>query len=836
MTGLSRQEAGERSRLLDVSVCEVHFDFASEPDRVRSRSLVRFACFEPGASSFAQLSALEVLRIVLNGEELDPRDVVAGDRVALSGLGADNELLVESVHGYSTDGRGFLQTTDALTGEAYVMAYSYPTYAPRMFCCFDQPDFAPFLRLSVTVPAGMECASHSPADDRRRSGESDQVSFAGLHRVKAHELTAFCGPYGAVVERPRSVDGAVPSTRILCRPSLGSGAELDKVADLATAAIAHYGELFGVPSPYESLDIAFAPDLAPLAVLVPGLMGLNESLLHRVSDDTDDFVKMVVGHEVAHLWFGCLVDCKWWDDLWLAEALATWASYEIGDSALKMRSPWAGFVMTESQRAYDADRLPTAQAVGSRVESAEQATARPSAITYAKGASVVRQLGALVGDEALRQGLVDYLGRSRGTATLDEAIGSFAGAAGRDLSGWSDDWLRQRGVNLLRPVIEQAQGHIASLAVRQEPSELDGAGTLRTHRLSIGLYEEAAGALRRARSIEVEVAGPETTVGDLAGEPLPAAVIVNDTAVAYSRLRFDEKSLSALIACDMDLGDDVAEAVCWSSFYDMVTSGELSAERFVAVVARRLARPGLPAAAGDLASWAVAAASLYGPPRERESSRAALCAAYEGRLLEEDPTTRQWRELAHGAALSAETQAQLDRLREWLDGGLPDGRAYLDLRREALKALATRGRVNERDLSAFAELDPVGGEATSATCRALRPDPAAKRAAFEAALAAGQPPRLAAAHAGGIWVEGQEAMAPELCERFFTEALDVLSRMARPTAGRVGALLYPRTIVSMETIDATDEALARTDLSEAAREVLVEQRALLLRVMAARAA
>jgi aminopeptidase N len=834
---LSRAEAEARARVLTVESYDVLLDFATEPDRVCSRSEVRFECREDPGETFAQLSASEVRRIELNGSALDPAEVVMDGRLLLRGAAAKNELVVEAVHEYRSDGRGFARFSDALDGSLYALAYSYPLDAPSVFCCFDQPDLLAEVGLSVLAPAGWDCISHTAVKERPSPGSAGLWRFSRVTSMKAAELTVCLGPYATVLQRPATPVAGNAEIRVSCRRSLVGWSGADRIADLVGRAVRFYGELFGVDCPYERLEVVFVPELPPLAALMPGLIGLNESLLSRAADPDDDFVTMVIGHEVAHLWFGCLVDCRWWDDVWLSEALATWASYVGGDEVLGMRSAWSEFSMGGKADAYAADRLPTTEAVSSRVETAADALARPFAITYSKGASVIRQLGALIGEAALREGIKRYLSDYAGSsAGLEDIVRCWSDASGSELSGWAEAWLASPGVNLLRPeIITTGDGTIESLSILQESPEVgEPPLPLRTHQVAIGVYDRDGSGLRLRTVSEATISGARSIVEELTGEPAPAAVVVNNDDTTFARTRFDERSLISLTDCAMDLGDPLAEAVLWHAVWDMTTLGELPARDLVDLVARRLRRPGLPVGLPKLVSQAVTAAEYYGHPDERSSLRARLAAACRSRLDEALGATQEWRDLARGLAAAAETDEQLAALKAWLGADTPDEAIDLDTKRQALETLAAHDQLDEDDLAAFADIDPVGGEGTRATCRGLRPDRDAKERAWLAALNPDEVPRMALAHARGVWVPGQETVTGEWAERYFADAVVALSSFPDRPARRLAEALYPTTLIDRSTVTATDALLARGELSKPVRAVLTERRTILTRMLAAR--
>ncbi len=831
----SRAEAEARSDLLHSIAYTVTLDF-TQPSRVRSLSEVRFSAFADGADTFAQLDAASIRALDFNGEALDPAVFHTDGRIKLQSLRPENLLTVESEHVYESGGAAFSREIDSADEAAYVMAYAYPTDASRIFCCFDQPDLAGSFRISLILPAGWVPVSHTAAASRLRPDGGTAFELDAIARMKPQELLVVAGSYATVLERPPSKD--LPGLRVLCRRSIASGAQPERLADLAERAIGYYARLFQVPCPYDRLDMVFVPGLSPLAVLVPALMGLNEVIFHRVSDPEDDFVAMIVAHEVAHLWFGCVADCRWWDDLWLAEALATWASYEAGEHAVGMHAAWAGFAIEEKERAYAADRLPTTEPVASPVETAAEAMARPSAVMYCKGASAVRQLGVLIGGDALRDGLRNYLDRFADTpATSSDIVACWSETAGTDLTRWSHDWLMTPGANVLQAEIAAAaDGAIAGLAVLQEAPAVAGIPQpLRTHRLTVGLYQLDGGRLRRAATVATEVRGGRTELAAPLGVASCDAVVVNAEDETYARLRFDAATLAALEACAVRLDSELTESVCWNTLWDMTLFGELGPDHFVRILSRRFTEGGVPLGARHLARRAIAAIDEYLPGAARSGSRELLASSCGIRLRTCEPSSRTWRDLAESFASAAETPEQVAELRRWIDGSLPHSQAHLDVRRQALRTLAARGLATQEDLSAFAAEDPVGGALTGITCRAMQPDVTAKLAAWGSALDVSLPLRVAEAHAEGIWVAGQEDLAGSLHDRFFDEVLPLLRQMPRRRAERLGAALFPLLVGDSGTLVATRTALARDDTGPVVRALLLERQTMLERAMAARA-
>jgi aminopeptidase N len=822
---LTEAEARVRAGLLDVESYEVFLDLTADP--VRSRSEMRFGCREPGASTFADLTTCTVLSAVLNGREVGKP---VGGRLSLPRLAAGNVLTVEAEAAYSRTGRGLTRFTDPADGATYVAITCYPSSAPGIFCCFDQPDLSASMTISVTAPAGWECVANGPVTQRPPEGQARVWRFGAVPGMMPFEVTICAGPF---VTDLRAA-GAAPSMSVRRRRSLAGAdgvAGLTRFGGIARQAIEWYERVLGVPCPFPNYDILFVPDLSALAMSVPGLMLVNESLLARMEDPDDDFVAMVCAHEVAHLWFGSLVGMRWWDDVWLDEALATYMSYSADVGALAAAGPWTAFCYRDKERAYRADELPGREPVSAPVASAGEALSKPAAITYCKGASVIRQLAALIGDDTLHAGLADYLTRygAGGVAALDDLVGCLSEASGRDLAGWADEWLRTEGAPTLRPELTAApDGTIGSIAVTQD--------TQRTHLIGIGLYDLEGTRLRRRRVV-AEVNGERTDVPSLAGEPLPSAVVLNDGDLTYARIGFDEQTFHALAAAAMDVGDPLTEAVCWNAAWHMVTGGGLAAADLAGLIIRRLG--GLPLAGTEvLLERAIECADVYAPPPARGGIREQLAGAVLQLAERGVPGSPQQRAMAAGFAASAHGHSQLEQLRSWLAGDLlPDGLALTaDLRGRILFTLSARGVASDDDLGALADRDPVGGEQNRATCRAMRPDPAAKDAAWRLALADDQDWRMAQAHARGLWMPGQEDIMTGYRDRYFAQALPALASREPRVMRSLARLLYPATLISPATLAATRAALEASELSQELRVIVLEQEAILRSVLIARSA
>ena len=400
--------------------------------------------------------------------------------------------------------------------------------------------------------------------------------------------------------------------------------------------------------------------------------------------------------------------------------------------------------------------------MSSPVSTARQGRDKPYGILYVKGASVIRSLAALIGDDALRRGLSDYLSRfAFSSATLDDLVGCWSRASGQDLAGWAEQWLRAEGTTTIW---------------------LDGDGAVvqdvpRRQRIGIGLYDlDGDGQLHRRSLLHAELDAERTVVAGLTSAD---AVVLNDQDLSYTRTGFDARSRRVLTAAACQVGDPLSEAVCWNGFWLLVTSGELPAAQFTDMACRRLQAGGLPGWASRRCSAAPSR------PPTRGLRRASERACGNRSPTRHGPRPGDARKLAIGFAASAQADDQLAALGAWLAGkDLPDGLAIdAELRARILFTLAARGLARGEDIDALPRLDPVTGEVNRATCLAMRPDLAAKEAAWAVALSSGEPARIAQACAAGIWVPGQEELMAGYRDRYFTEALPALATRRRVAKG-----------------------------------------------------
>jgi aminopeptidase N len=773
---LTHEEATERATLIDTITCDVTLDLTVSPPR--SRTVLRFRCRRPGATTFADLSAGTA---TLNDARIDPPE---DGRLMLRGLQAENVVIADT----EVPDRALARDDD------YLLISSFPSTAPDVFACFDQPGFDATATLTVTAPADWTCISNGPVAEQT----GGTWRFAPVAAAKAFDFTLCAGRFAG--------NGQGLWYR---RELAGSTADLNAFDEMAREAFRYYEQRLGVARPYPKYDIVFHRELRALALSVPGLMVVNEIVLDRMADPEDDFATELARHEVAHQWFGCLVGMRWWDDLWLDEAMANFVSYPTPHD-------WIEFVYRAEENGYHADEMPGCPPVSSPVETMAQALDRPSQITYVKGASVIRQLAALIGEDAVYRGLNECLTRFTGSVAIEDLIGCWSRASGRDLTGWADEWLRTSGHSTLR--------FEGGAIIQDNP---------RTHRIGVGLYDLDGTRLRHRRTIQAEITGPRTEIPEARAD----AVILNDGNQTFARIRFDDRTFASLRTAAMNTGNPLTEAVCWTAAWHAMTSAELPARDLVDLITRRLAAdPPLPRPAVEvLVKRAVAAADLWAPPAERAVLREPLATAlFDTERRTAGPSIR--RLLATGFADSAESSQQLTAVRDLLART-----AEAPTRWRLLAALSAKGLVTDEEIETMAARDPAAGQNWAATCQARRPDRAAKEASWSAVLDAVADGRwwIARAHADGIWVPGQEDLMTSFRDRYFEETLPRLISLGgqdperAQLTRRLATTLFPITLAEETTVAAVREAL-RGQVPAPMRDLLIEREVTVRAMIAAR--
>jgi aminopeptidase N len=847
---LTRSEAEERAALIDVPRTAVHLDLShddgsSEVRTFRSVATIDLVLRESG-STFLDLDAVSVERLVVDGEER-PTDAFTGTRVLLEELRAgEHTVVVEATMRYSRDGRGLHRFVDPTDGVVYLHSQFEPFHALQVFACADQPDLKTVFELSVDAPAGWVVVSNEPTTQRPADGEAGRWVFGPTPRISTYLTAVVGGGYVMTESEFLRPDGSSVPLRLFVRRSLAEHLEADELFDLTCAGLTYFERVFD-RYPFTKYDQLFVPEFSAGAMENPGCVTFTEAYVFRsrVTDTVRERRAETVLHEMAHMWFGDLVTMRWWDDLWLNESFATFMSVLAMVEATRWEDAWVTFLDAEKTWAKFQDQLPSTHPIADEMPDVESVHQNFDGITYAKGASVLRQLVAWVGQEEFLAGCRDYFAlHAWGNTTLTDFLSALERASGRELSAWRDEWLRTTGVNLLTPAIELAEdGTYRSVRIEQsDPAPMwrtEGhTPVLRRHRLAVGVYDLDGGRLVRRERVELDVEGAVTDVAQLRGVRPGDLLLLNDDDLTFARITLDDRSLATATAHLAGFVDPMPRALVWSAAWDMLRDGLLPASSFVELVARNLAHDEQVGVLQRLLMRASSAVERYAAPANRHRLRGVLRDQARGALAAcERGGDHQLAWFRHWASLASEA-ADLDLLEGLLAGEehFPGLAVDTDLRWAIVVSLAHAGRADERLIDAELERDDTDlGQRQAMTARAVRPDAAAK--AWARGLLrddADLSHTLARQLWAGFTQLDQEDLAAQYLADFPGDLDHIWATRTLDFAIEFAAGMFPHGAVDAGLLTTTDGILARTDLPKPLRRAILEQRDTVVRTIRAR--
>jgi aminopeptidase N len=838
---LRRDEARERARLLQVTGYDVELDLTDGSggpgdERFRSTTTVRFRCTEPGAATHVDLTAPAVRSVVLNDSPLDVGEVFDGNRIALTDLAADNVLVVDADAAYMRTGEGLHRFVDPVDGGVYLYSQFETFDAHRMFACFDQPDLKAPFTLTTHAPADWVCISNGAVVERPEEGAAGTWRFAETAPVSTYITALVAGPYASVHDEH---DG-IP-LGLYCRRSLAEHLDPDDLLTVTKQGFDFYHRVFGYRYPFGKYDQLFVPEFNAGAMENAACVTFLEDYVFRskVTDSAYERRAETVLHEMAHMWFGDLVTMRWWDDLWLNESFATYMSVLCQSESTRYTQSWTTFANIEKSWAYRQDQLPSTHPIAADIPDIAAVQVNFDGITYAKGASVLKQLVAWVGREEFLSALRTYFVKhAYGNTELSDLLHELEAASGRDLEAWSAEWLQTAGVNTLRAAFEtDDEGRFTSFAVLQEAPEQWP--TLRSHRLAVGLYELVDGALVRTGREELDVVGARTEVPGLVGRPQPDLVLLNDDDLTYAKIRLDERSLRTLVTSVQALSESLPRALCWASTWDMTRDAEMPAREYVRLALAGVGHETDIGVVQSLLRLAVSAATLYADPAWSSQGRAQIAEASHAALLAAEPGSDLQLVWARTLASVATDDAHVGLLQDLLSGGreLPGLTVDAELRWHLLRRLAALGLAGEDAIDAELQRDATAaGQRHAAAARASRPSREAKAEAWRAAVEQDDLPNaLQSAVIGGFVQAEQQDLLRDWIEPYFAAVGEVWRTRTAEMAQNVVVGLYPAVVVDQAVIDRTDAYLAAEDPPPALRRLLLEGRDGVARALRARA-
>ncbi|CAL9610150.1 Aminopeptidase N [Actinosynnema sp. ALI-1.44] len=842
---LTRDQAQQRAALLEVDSYRIELDLTDGGGKpgsevFRSTTTIAFRSRTPGASTWVDIVAATVHRAVLNGVELDVSDYREEDGIALPDLRDVNELTVEADCRYMNTGEGLHRFVDPVDGGVYLYSQFETADAKRMFACFDQPDLKSVYTMTVTAPADWKVMSNAPVESTVDGvGGADRHVFETTKPMSTYLVALVAGPYAEWRDEYTDGETTIP-LGIYCRASLAEHMDAERLFTETKQGFGFYHQAFGVKYPFGKYDQCFVPEFNAGAMENAGCVTFLEDYVFRsrVTRYLYERRAETVLHEMAHMWFGDLVTMRWWDDLWLNESFATWASVLAQAEATEYRQAWTTFAKIEKSWAYRQDQLPSTHPVASDIPDLQAVEVNFDGITYAKGASVLKQLVAYVGLENFLAGLRVYFAKHAwGNATLADLLSALEEASGRDLSWWSAQWLETTGLNLLRPKFAvDAAGRFTEFAVLQGGAR-PGAGELRTHRLAIGVYDsDESGKLVRTHRVELDVDGERTEVPELVGVPRGKLVLVNDDDLTYCTMRLDSDSLASLIDHISDIAEPLPRTLCWSAAWEMTREAELKARDFVNLVLGGLHAETEVGVVQRLLLQAQTALSSYADVSWRGEGWRRFTAKMLELARAAEPGSDHQLAFVNALAGSVLEAADLQVVRGWYDGTdvLPGLDVDTDLRWRLLQALVAHGAADLPEIAAEEERDPTAtGRRRAESARALRPTVEAKEEAWDRAVNDDELPNaVSEAIVAGIQHPGQKELLQPFVARYFADVADVWERRSSERAQSMVIGLFPSWSIAQETVAAADAWLAE-ERPPALRRLVSEGRAGIVRALAA---
>ena len=830
-TNLTRAEAAERARIISVESYHVDLDLTGDPETFRARTTVTFDA-EAGAHTFIDAITASVDSVTLNGTFLDPAKVSNGERIDLPDLAEHNELVVDSRMYYMNTGEGLHRFVDPVDDQVYLYTQFEVADTRRMFPVFEQPDLKATFQFAVTAPADWDVVSNQPTPEPFPVADGvARWEFSPTPVISCYITALIAGPYVKTTDSLVSSDGRTIELGLFARRSLFEYVDAEEMFEVTKQGFEFFESQFGVPYPFEKYDQLFVPQFNAGAMENAGAVTFVESYVFRSKPAQARVERraITVLHELAHMWFGDLVTMRWWNDLWLNESFAEYMSTLACAQNTRYTNAWTTFAAGEKSWGYEQDQLPTTHPIKAEIPDLEAVLVNFDGITYAKGASVLKQLVAWVGQEEFMAGLNRYFGKHAWSNTeLSDLMVELEAASGRDLTDWSARWLETAGVNTLVPQVEaDDDGVITSFRIEQLGQ--DGHPTLRPHRVAVGFYDhrEDTGLLSRTFRVELDVDGEFTDVPQLVGRELPDLVLLNDDDLAYAKIRLDECSLATATTHLGDFEESLPRSLVWAAAWDSVHDGVSPARDYVDLVLSNVGHETDSTAVQVQLRQLDVALDRYLAPEHADEVRArAADTLWDLTAAAEAGSDHQW-QFFRAFLRRACTEVHFDRIEGFFDGGVPEGiELDTDTRWAVLIALVAAGRKGAEDVDrALAEDNTETGAIAAATARAAIPTPEAKAEAWRLVVTEGALPnsQQQAAIAGFFRVH-DDALVTPYSSRYFDAVTGVWTERTHELAQQIAVGLFPRA-VGQDTVDAAQAFLDRLDptLSGLRRIVLERQ-------------
>ncbi|SFT67744.1 aminopeptidase N [Arthrobacter sp. ov118] len=846
---LTRAEARERADLIDVESYEVKLDLTRGEKVFGSTTAVKFTA-KPGSSTFIDAVTHAVHSVNLNGRELDPAEVSDGVRIQLPDLAAENHLLIVAEAPYMNTGEGLHRFVDPVDNEVYLYTQFEVPDSRRMFAVFEQPDLKASFTFAVTAPSHWDVVSNSPTPvpvetlPGEDGGARSVWEFAPTPRLSSYVTALIAGPYQSVRSEVVSAEGRVTPLGIFARKSLMQYLDPENIFELTRQGFEFFEAQFGCPYPFEKYDQLFVPEFNAGAMENAGAVTILEGYVFRrkVTDAQVERRAITVLHELAHMWFGDLVTMRWWNDLWLNESFAEYMSHLAAVENTRFDHAWTTFASVEKSWAYRQDQLPTTHPIFAEINDLQDVEVNFDGITYAKGASVLRQLVAWVGPEEFMSGVREYFSKHAWQNTeLSDLMTELEKASGRDLDQWGRLWLETAGVNTLAPDVSVTQdGTISSFAIVQ--SAVESEPTLRPHRLAVGFYNlNGEGKLERVHREELDVDGERTDVPALAGLARPDLILLNDDDLAYAKVRLDPQSQATATAHLKDISQSLPRTLVWGSAWDAARDGESPARGYVDLILANIAEESDSSVILVQLRQLATTLTFYVAEEHKEATSVRAADTLWDLASAVAPGSDAQLQFVKSYALLARSAGQLDTVSGLLDGSRTlDGLTVdQDLRWELLTSLVAGGRAGQDRIDEeLAQDNTSNGQNAAALAKAAIPTPEAKAEAWESIVVKGDLSNaLQGSAVTGFTRVLDTSLLEPYAEKYFEAVPGIVANRTHALAQQIVVGLYPDQLTTQATVDRTDQFLASLPADSAAlRRMMLENRDGVVRALRARQA
>jgi aminopeptidase N len=840
---ITRNEAIQRAGLVSDPVYTVSLELDGKGETFSCFASIDFKAQE-NSNTWIDLVSPLVESVWLNGEELNVKEVFNGTRIQLRNLKPENKLKIKAQCSYMNTGEGLHRHIDPVDNEVYIYTQFEVPDCRRVFPVFEQPDIKGVLNLTVKAPTKWTVISNTETPAPKNIEDNFSIwTFNQTPKMSSYLYAICAGPYAKKTDIYEGKFGKYPLA-IFVRPSLSQYLDHEEIFEVTKQGFKWFEEKFQIGYPFKKYDQVFVPEFNAGAMENVGCVTFRDEYIFRSRTTRTAYESRAntILHELAHMWFGDLVTMKWWNDLWLNESFAEWAAHWASSGATQYNEAWTLFHVQRKAWAYRQDQLPSTHPIAANMPDLDSVYENFDGITYAKGASALRQLVAWVGEENFLKGLKNYFEKHAWKNTeLKDLLNELSTSSGRELDSWSKIWLESSGATLLRPDIEVDENNlITKLLINQEPPSsppgLDP--VLRPHRLALGVYEKQENKLVRTKRIEVDVVGGQTEIKELVGTKRPDLLLINDDDLTYAKIRLDSHSLNTATKEIASIESSLSRALIWGAVWDMVRDAEVGTGKYLDLVLAGIEKETDIGLVQQVLMQCRSAIDVFADRKNRKNYNIKLATGLEKLINLAKPGSDRQLALLRTFSAVATTEEQINKVAQILDGtekieGLV---VDTDLRWALLRRLVVVGKRGEKEIAEeLKKDDTVMGREHAAGAKAAMPSLDAKQKAWEQVINNENltNSELHSILAGISYMDHEEVLR-NFVDKYFDSVSSLWNARTHEIGQSLVTGLFPSTNINLDVIKKCDEFLEKNkELAVGARRIIIEQRDSLARALKA---